>query len=228
MKPIALTAIAALLGACSSATSTPPLVVAPVPFTPPVINPVSTQGSARVNGNQVTVVQYGKTFPIQITGGVSGNGLALREGYVPPASPLRSSAYAKVNYITISGTRRYLLIAAAGEYRGTYFAGLTGTKTTGMATSGTLNLTGMYGLNDNGTTASSLISLTADLAAGTLTGSTANVNVNATINGASVTGTLDHLGHSSTLTGGFYGNAAAPTMASTFLGNNLAGVLVVN
>ncbi len=73
------------------------------------------------------------------------------------------------------------------------------------------------------------MNLTADLDAGTFAGSGSfGTTVAGTINGATVSGTITRFTTTGTLNGGFYGSAAAPTMAATITGTNLAGILVVN
>ena len=201
MKIIALTAIAALLGGCSTTPSTP------------------APGSASTSAaGDFVVVQDGTTYTLQKGVSSTASGVTLFRTHDPAASS--TSAY---------GFSNADVTAVGGVSNGTYITGLTGTQTTGLATSGTLNMLGLYGLNYNGNAIIGGIGLAADLAAGTFTGSAQYININGTINGASITGTLVYNGsHSSTLTGGFYGAAAAPTLAATFAGTNLAGVLVVN
>lgn len=200
MKPIAFTAIAALLGACS--TTAP----APAP------NPASINGAG-----EYVVVQDGTTYTLQIVPCIVHCGFSLDQIHV--GSTGASTAYGFSNAdVTVVG----------GLAGGTYITGLSGTQTSGLATSGTLNLSGKYGVNENGVRRPGDINLTADLAAGTLIGSTFSATVNGTINGAAISGTFTHGGSTGTLNGGFYGPAAAPTVAATITGTNLAGILVVN
>ena len=200
MKTIAFTAIAALLGACSTPTSTP------------------TPDSAAMNAaGEYVVVQDGATYLLQKSAAAFGFGVSFDT--IRVGSSGNSTAY---------GFSNADVTAVGGLAGGTYITGLSGTQTSGLARAGTLNLNGLYGVNRNGTKEYGLISLTADLGAGTLIGSTPTVNVNGTIFGATVNGTFDLNGASGNLKGGFYGPAAAPTMAATIKSASMAGILVVN
>ncbi len=66
------------------------------------------------------------------------------------------------------------------------------------------------------------LALTADFAAGTLTDTTACIDVNGTITGGSrINGTVTIGGEIGTLTGGFYARV-------TVTGANMAGIIVAN
>ena len=197
MKAIVITAIAALLGACSTTTSTP------------------TRGTATFNATgDYIVVQNSASYTLSPNGSLSG----VQFLHDPSAASITQTAYGyNSTDVTLVGGR-------AGD--GTYITGLTGTKGSGFGASGTVNLSGIFGLNDNGTTDVGTINLVADLTAGTLTGTSGTTTVNGTINGADIGGTLVHNGNSGTLNGGVYGSGPAPTAAATFSGTNLAGILV--
>lgn len=185
-----------------------------------LLSACSTVAPNSVSSNalgEYTVVQDGTTYTFDGSGGIGQNGITIRRLYLGTPGVKTGYAYSNAD-----------VEVAGGRVGGNNYAVLSGTQTTGMGTSGTLNLNGLYGLNDNGSFEITSINLTADLAAGTLTGSTPGTNVNGTITGATVSGTFDRNGASSTFNGGFYGPAVAPTMAATITGTNLAGILVVD
>ncbi len=200
MKAIALTAIAALLGACSSTAPTPKQ------------NPVSL-----TLAGDYTVTQNGQTYTLNNFTTPTINGVRLNR--------LRTGS---TGFETAYGFSNPDVTVIGGMANGTYISGLTGTQTSGLGTARTLNLTGIYGVNSSGNTEFGAISLTANLVASKLTGSSVSVNVDANITGASISGTMSYNGTAGTLRGGFYGNTTAPTVAATVTGTNLAGILVAN
>lgn len=203
MNTPSILALLTALSACAS-TSDPALL--------------STPGSASVNAaGAYEIVQGGATYTMQAGGGISAGGVS--------ADFLSASAGGSS---TAMGFSNADVTLAGGESNGSYFTGLTGTPTAGLGVAGSLSLTGLYAINNNGTIGWGGLTLTADLAAGTLIGSTPSLSVGGTINGASVSGSVVHHGTSGTFSGGFYGLVAAPTLAATVSGTNMAGIFVLN
>ncbi len=192
-----------VLSACAS-TSAPALL--------------STPGSASVNAaGEYEIVQGGATYTMQTGGGANANGVS--------ADFLSTNVGGSSTAVGFSNADVTL---AGGESNGSYFTGLTGTPTAGLGVAGSLSLAGLYGINNNGTISWGSLNLTADLAAGTLIGSTSSLSVGGTINGASISGSVVHNGTSGTFSGGFYGLVAAPTLAAAVSGTNMAGIFVVD
>ena len=199
MKIIAITPFVALLGACS--TTPPP------------------QDSASVNtsGNYI-VVQDGTTYTLQTVFNSTSNGVSVDSIRVGASGNETAFGFSNAD-----------VTAVGGQADGAYITGLSGTQTVGMASSGILNLSGKFGFNDNGSNETGITNLTADLGAGSFAGTGSfGTTVAGTINGATVSGTITRFTTTGTLNGGFYGSAAAPTMAATITGTNIAGILVVN
>ncbi len=116
LKTIVFTAIAALLGACS--TTAPP------------------QDSASVNtsGNYV-VVQDGTTYTMQTAYNSTSGGVSVDAIRVGASGSETAFGFSNAD-----------VTAVGGKAGGTYITGLSGTQTVGMATSGPLNLAGNSGL----------------------------------------------------------------------------------
>ena len=211
MKPVAFTAIAALLGACSTATTTAPTV--------------DTIGTAlySVSGSAtITVAQNGSNHALSVTPGFTHtayNGLSVTTW---PSTTFTTSG---------SGIVGSDHVFAAGLDNGTYFAGISGNPTAGVPSGGTASLTGLYAFVVNGADASGPLALTADFGNGTLTDTTAGITVNGRIWGSGVTGTVDIGGETSALKAGFYTTPVSATYPHGYvldgvaLGSNMAGVI---
>ena len=199
MKPIALISMAALLGACSTTS------------------PSSESASVNAAGEYI-VVQDGTTHTLETVSNATSNGVSIDLLRVGAAGAGTAYGFSNAD-----------VTAVGGQADGTFITGLSGTQTVGLPTSGTLDLTGRFGFYDGSAQESGEMNLTANFGAGTFAGSgTFGSSVSGTISGTNITGTFNRLGSTGTLNGGFYGSAAAPTMAATITGANLAGILVVN
>ncbi len=225
MKPIAFTAIAALLGACSTTT---PTTTAPT---------VASIGTAK----------YG------IVGGTFGGGGFLIRGYtvtqngVDHSLPLTASATTRITHNGIhvtnwasgsgavsgsAGPSSSVHTYAAGLDNGTYFAGISGFPNATIPTTGTASLTGLYAFVVNGVDQNGPLALTADFGSGTITDTSPGITVNGNFFGAGVTGTVDIGGETSALKAGFFTKPVNVTYPNGYelegvaLGNNMAGVIV--
>lgn len=200
---IALSAATALLGACAS--------TAPAP----------TSGSASLGlAGDYTVTQDGATYTFlaaDTPATVSAFGTILKKWSGAGGGP--------TGYAAVPGTGT---VIAAGLENGTYFAGASGTLATPQT--GTARYAGLYGVVVNGSATQGNLNLTADFGAGTLLDSSPLIDVNGTISGSTITGTVTFGGETGTLAGGVYqGFAAGSTViAGAAVGANMAAVISAN
>ncbi len=204
MKFFAFTSFALLLGACAS--------------TPPVATPVVGTATRDAHGGY-QVVSNGTTYEMLPTLNApinNGTGVTLERF---DTATMKAFGASDTN-VTV----------AAGLGNSTYFAGISGTPSATVPTSGGATYTGLFGLTRGGTNYYAGINLIADFGANTLKGGAATgLLVDGTISGSSVTGTATFQGtDTGDLTGGFYGPAASRTVALTILGPNIAGIVVTN
>ena len=215
MKIFTFTAIAALLGACSTATTTPPTVAS-----------IGTARATSITSTGYRVTQDGVDHVL------SGPGFT----YSTFTNDVSFKTWSSSPTATISGSGMGTLltnfVVAAGLDGSTYFAGISGTRNGAYPSSGTGAFLGRYAFVVNGVDYNGPIDLTADFGAGTIVDSSAGIDVNATISGHDVTGSVLIAGETSTLDGGFYhapSTLAHPKgyeFAGVALGTNMAGVIV--
>lgn len=117
------------------------------------------------------------------------------------------------------------VVAGGGLASNHYFAGITGITSSNIPVSAIAYYQGGYSLVVNGISYSAPLNLTADFTAGTLTDTSSAITVDAIISGADITGTVEYLGQSGALKGGFYGNEGQ-TVVGAVLGSSTAGVIV--
>jgi len=208
MKIVLLPALMATLAACSSSTTT---TTTPTTPTGSVIGSAS-QGA----GGAYQVVQ----------GSVTTN-IPAPTGTAPTLNGVKLDRWSNVGGITAAGYTDVDVTAAGGVNNGTYFAGISGATSPTLPMTGTASYTGRYSLIVSGNSFSANLDLTADFAAGTLADSSPTIVVNGTITGGNVAGTVDFLGQSGTLKGGFYSGVTGGVVGSV-LGTNIAGVIVAN
>ena len=215
MKPIAFTAIAALLGACSTATTTPPA---------PTVASIGTALYSGVGGGNLTVTQNGTHHVLPTAPGlthITHNGITIANWASGGTSP-SGSGVSSIDHTY-----------AAGLDNGTYFAGISRAPSATLPSTGVAALSGLYAFVVNGVDKSGPLVLTADFSSGTVTDSTTGITVNGIIWGAGLTGTVDIGGETSALKGGFYHrivNATYPhgyVLDGVALGSNMAGVIAV-
>ena len=206
MKIVLIPILLASLAACSTSTA---------PTTP--VGGASSIGSASRDAfGAYQVVQGSVTtnIPLPPATGPTINGVQIDRW--SDVGGVTAATYSDVNVVAVGGTDL-----------GTYFAGITGTTTPALPTTGTASYTGRYSLVVSGGSFTANLNLTADFAAGTITDTSPTIVVNGTITGGDVTGTVDYLGQSGTLKGGFYNHAAGGVVGAV-LGTNIAGVIAAN
>ena len=211
MKPIAFTAIAALLGACSTTTPT---------STAPTVASIGTAQFSTGASSNYTVTQNGVNHVIPTA---SSTGFAQHGGVT-----LRIYGTGSIQGIAASSSGTGIHTLAAGLDSGTYFAGISGTPDYAVPSSSTATYTGLYELVVNGTIKFGSLDLTADFGAGTIDDTTPGITVMGTISGSDVTGSVYYGGETGALKGGFYTNSVTPTgqlLDGVVLGSNMAGVI---
>ena len=197
-----LTSAAALLalGACSSATTTAPVSVASVGSA--AKNTATGTYSVTVNG---TTTDLGiRTAPI--TGG---------QIWVKPA--LVAYAFEDPSVLAVGGFIRS---------SNTPFAGVTGTVTGTPATAtytGRIGLVGVNPATGNLVDQNSILDLSVDTTANTVTQNFGGVTIDGTIVGSAFTGTVGEGGLTAPMAGGFYGTNTA---AGAFSSAELAGAFL--
>ncbi len=191
------------LGACSSATTTAPVSVASVG---------SVAKNAATGGYSVTV--NGTTTDLGIRTALTTGGLIWDKP-------------ALVAFAFDDGS----VAAAGGMIRATNtpFAGVTGTVSGTPATATYAGRIGLVGINPaTGALAdlNSVLNLSVDTTANTVSQNTGGVTIDGTIVGSAFTGSVSWSGFTAPMAGGFYGtNTAAGAfssaeMAGAFLGTN--------
>ncbi len=209
MKPIAFTAIAALLGACSTTTPTAPTVAS-----------IGTAQFSTGASSSYTVTQNGVNHVLPTassTGLLSHGGVTLRT-YTTGATQGTAASFGGTGIHTF----------AAGLDSGTYFAGISGTPDYAVPSSSTTSLTGIYSFIVNGASKVGSLNLTADFGAGTIDDTSPGITVMGTISGSNVTGSVYIGGETAALKGGFYTNGTTPSgylLDGVALGSNMAGVI---
>ena len=176
----------------------------------------STSGVSRDSAGGYYVVSGGTTYDIPAGIPVNSTGTTM-DLSVAASSPVKGFG-ASTSSVTL----------AAGAQSGTFFTGIAGTPSTSLPAS-TATYTGLFGVLLNTNTRWAAIDLNADFGAGTLTGgSPISLVIDGRISGSSVSGTATYAGtDSGALSGGFYGTGS-PTVALTFLGANIAGMVIAN
>ncbi len=208
MKIFMYLSAASLLGACASATSPPATPSGP----PPGTATYNTTGAT-----DYTVIHGGVTHALLASDPRS----IVNDGVTVWNWTGAGGGVKGYGRSTNIGTA-----VAAGYDGSTYFAGISGPLSSRIASSGTASYTGGYGFVVNGVDSHGPLALTADFAAGTLTDTTAGIDVNGSITGGSrINGTVTIGGEIGTLTGGFYAHV---TVAGAVVGANMAGIIVAN
>lgn len=200
MKLVPLVAFTALLGACAS-TSTP--TVGTVVYDP--------------TPDTYTVTQGGTLYTLSPAGprslGTEGSMTFWNWG----SSGTLTSGFA------FSAGSDYTV--AAGLDNDTYFAGVSGTLSGAVPVGSTANLTGGYAFVVNGVDQTGTLAITADFGAGTIVDTSAGIDLNGTISGGNISGTVIVGGETGNLDGGFYIRGAGYRLVGAAVGENMAGIL---
>jgi len=202
---ISMPALTLMLGACASA---------PTPSTPISVTPGSAAFSTTTL--EYTVTQGGATHVLSYTAAntpVEGNTMSY---WASTGSGI--SGFATGN--TLAGNTSL----AAGLDNGTYFAGISGTLTGVVLTSGVATYAGRYGFVVNGVDQHGPLALMANFATGIIADTTPGITVNGTISGANIGGDVTINGETGTIKGGFYGFTGG-YLAAVAVGPNMAGVM---
>ena len=214
---IALSTFTALLGACSSAPSQPTPGSAAW-ISPDVDYSVTQDGVTHVLPNSAprqtqTSTNFASDFTslrVWASDRAGTTGFANLSGFAAAVGEQSTGAGA----------------IAAGLDNGTYFAGASGPLSSTVPVTGTANYTGVYGFVVNGIDQLGDIALTADFDAGTLVDTSAGIDVNGTISGATIGGTVTVNGETGTLKGGIYNGFATTSVGGAAVGPNMAGIFI--
>jgi hypothetical protein len=203
MKIVSILATTALLGACASTPAPSPTVGTAV---------FDTTTASYV------VTQDGKTYtlPNSALHAFASQGSMSYYRWLPSGS--FTSGF---SLLTTQGNH-----AVAGLEGGTYFAGVSGTLSGVVPTGGTANLTGGYAFVVNGVDQTGPLAITANFGTGVIADTSAGIDVNGTISGGNISGTVLVGGETGNLGGGFYDiGAGGYRLVGAAVGANMAGIL---